>query len=339
MGYRAIAGLWACLLLIPPAAGDEVILRNDDRLTGEVKRLTDGRLTIGTDMAGDVTIDVANIRTFQTDQPVEIHLRDGTMIHRRIMADDEGRIGIEEDDLLAAQTFRLQDIRTINPPPVRWTGDASLGLAVARGNADTEQAHLRLEMVRRSEIDRITLGGSYRYGRQRDPDNGDRTTTQNNWSLNGKYDYFFTERLYGYVNMRAERDRIARLDLRLAPGVGVGYQWIETPRTTFSTEGGLTWIYESFLDDTPTRRTVAARLAYDLGHRLSDRARIFHSTEYFPSLERIDDYLIKSQVGIRSTLTTRMFTEFRIVLDYDSTPAAGAERLDVQYLASVGWSF
>ena len=38
---------------------------------------------------------------------------------------------------------------------------------------------------------------------------------------------------------RSARDRIAHLDLRVTPGVGAGYQWIERPDFNFSTEAGL----------------------------------------------------------------------------------------------------
>ena len=75
----------------------------------------------------------------------------------------------------------------------------------------------------------MTAGARYLFGRQRDPDTGDKTVTSDTWHVKGKYDYFFSPRFYGYLNGKVEQDNIANLDLRLTPGGGVGYQFAERP--------------------------------------------------------------------------------------------------------------
>ena len=48
-------------------------------------------------------------------------------------------------------------------------------------------------MPRRTLKDRLSGSAGYIFSRQRSPDTGDDDTTADNWSLAGKYDYFFSE--------------------------------------------------------------------------------------------------------------------------------------------------
>src|SRR4029453_15933830 len=137
------------------------------------------------------------------------------------------------------------------------------------------------------------------FGRQRDPDTGDKSTSVDNFYLTGKYDYFFTEKVYGFTALRYEHDRIAALDKRIIPGVGVGYQWFDTPDFKFDTEVGLAFVHEEF-EDGDTNDALSARLAYHLKKNLWDeKVQLFHNFEFYPSLQRIDDILIITDAGIR----------------------------------------
>lgn len=66
------------LLLAPagPVAGDEVQFLNGDRLTGKIVTATGGKLTIKTEAAGDVVVDLTKVKTFSTDQPVQVGVKE-----------------------------------------------------------------------------------------------------------------------------------------------------------------------------------------------------------------------------------------------------------------------
>jgi putative salt-induced outer membrane protein YdiY len=195
-----------------------------------------------------------------------------------------------------------------------------------------------VDLTRRTEIDRWTLGAGYNFGRQRDPGTGDKTTTTDNYFGAAKYDYFFTPKFYAFGTFRYEHDRIAELDYRLTPGAGIGYQWVETPTFKFDTEAGLAYVVEKYTDGTDNN-FLAARLAYHLKKEINATAAFFHNFEYYPSLERMDDYLIITDAGIRFTLTGQMFAEYKAEFRYDATPAEGASRSDLRHLVGLGWKF
>ncbi len=329
------------LALSPPLYADEVFFKNGDRLSGKVTRLEGGKLTIQSDVAGELAIDMKNVRTFSTDEPIEIHFRDGTVVKQKVFASEGAIFTIGRGEVLVPQRFAVSDVVAINPPKARWKGDITAGFTVTRGNSETETANVSINLLRRAERDRITANAAYFYGRQEDPDTGDKTTTQDEWLVALKYDYFIAKQFYSYANTRVERDEVADLDLRLIAGLGVGYQWIETADFNLSTEGGLAWLYEDFSDGEETDDQIAGRFAYHIDKSfLNQRIKLFHDFEILPSLENFpDDFFLTTQAGVRVPFTKVLFGEVKVILDHDATPASGAEKTDTKYITGVGLSF
>ena len=317
-----------------PASADEIRLKNGDRLTGKIAEASGGKLKITTAAEGDITVDLKEVQTFSTDEPVEVRLKDGTIIREAVRpSDTAGAIGVG-----AGADQPLSEVKSIKTKRDQWTGALVVGGLLTRGNSDTESLNVSVEASRRTDTDRISANAGYIYSRQKDPDTGNKSTAADNWFVGGKYDYFFTEKFYGYGAMRVDHDRIAGLDLRLTPSLGVGYQWVETPGFNFATEGGLAYVHEEYSaggsDD-----HMAARLAYHVDKKFNEKVALMHNLEYLPSLERGSDFNVNADAGVRATLTKAMFAEFKFEWRYDATPAPGAEKNDLRYTLGVGWTF
>src|SRR5437016_5972143 len=82
---RIVAGL-ALLNSIAPASADEVIFKNGDRLTGTIKSVSGGKLTIDSKVAGTVSVDLKDVQTFSTDASVQLKLNDKTMLRDKVAA-------------------------------------------------------------------------------------------------------------------------------------------------------------------------------------------------------------------------------------------------------------
>src|SRR5215216_5596375 len=74
---------------------DEVLFNNGDRLTGKVVSVDDGKMTIDTKLAGEVKVDMKDVKTFTTDAPVEIRMKDGERITARAAAGEAGRVKVD----------------------------------------------------------------------------------------------------------------------------------------------------------------------------------------------------------------------------------------------------
>ncbi len=326
-------------LTITAASGDEVLFKSGDRLTGTVKTVEGGKMTFDSKVAGSLSLNMADIKTFSTDEPIEIALTDGTVVQQKVTAANEGQIAIQPGGAAQPQTLDLANVVKVNPEKPRWKGVVTAGATLVRGNTESATATIGAEAARRTDNDRITLGAGYFFAKQRDNTTRDDSTIADNWFAKGQYDRFLTEKFYAYGNIRYEKDRIANLDMRLSPGIGFGYQWVERADLNFSTEGGASWIFEKYTEPSETRTYMAGRLAYHLDKSFNTFVKGFHNLEYIPSFEHVDTFLLNTDVGLRAALTARLALEAKAQMAYNSQPSEGRDKKDVRYILGVGWTF
>ncbi|MFN4241898.1 MAG: YdiY family protein [Tepidisphaerales bacterium] len=334
-------GVLAVLAAVSAAWGGEVVFKNGDRLTGEVTRLEGGKLKIKSAVAGEVTVDLKDVASFSTDEPIEIKLADGSVVKQQVQrSETPGTIQTAPSAAgVAASTLSLDQVVAINEPKVetRWTGNIRAGALLSRGNTDSDAFNLAGDAQRRTADDRLSLSGQYLYARSR-KSGGEKETTTDNWFAQVKYDYFVSKKLYFYAVARFERDNIADLNLRALPGVGIGYQWLEGPKQNFRTEAGVGLTYEDYRGE-ESETYPNARLAYAYDRVLVDNVRFIHNLEYLPSLEDFGEYIINTDAGIRVNLSARFFTDFKVELKYNARPEADVSRSDLRYILAVGWQF
>jgi putative salt-induced outer membrane protein YdiY len=342
MDYRRLVLLLCLAGLCGGVSADEIVLKNGDRITGKVKQLVDGKLILESELAGTLTIDASNVQTFGSDAPIEVHLNDGTVLQERVLKSKSGQFSVAGEKTLKAQEFDVASIASINPPAkpeVKWSGDISLGVTSTHGNTRTESMSGSANLRKRTKKDRTQLSADYAKGQQEDPDTGEKVTTEDWWRARAKYDYFFTKKLYGYLDGRYEKDSIAALDRRVIVGSGAGYQWIESDEMNFSTEAGLASLYEKFDNQTESNSEISAQLGYHFDKKLAGKVKFMHDLTYYPSLGQFSDYFLTSTAEVRANFTRSMFTNFKVILDYDSTPAIGKGSTDTKYILGVGVSF
>jgi putative salt-induced outer membrane protein YdiY len=328
-----------CLTMAGAAMADEILFVNGDRLTGKILEAAGGKLTIKTETAGTVVVDLSRVKTLSTDEPIAIRVGDKTVITSKASVGPDGTIQAVPLPGSAPQAIALKDVTAINPRAVKWTGSVSGNALVTTGNAETTSVGIAASAVRRAEQDRITLGAGYLYGRQRDRDTDESETTVDNIFGFAKYDYFLSKKVYVFGSARAERDRIADLDLRFTPSVGLGYQWFESPTFNLSTEAGLAWVYEDYRH-ADSESHFGARLAYHVDYKPHDAILLFHNLEWIPSFEDpVGDYNLNTDAGVRATIIGGLFSEAKVEVRQDTTPAPGNEETDVRYLLSLGWTF
>lgn len=331
-----LAALLGLILLTTRAQADEVLFKNGDRLNGTIESYDGSKLTISSTVAGKVTVELKDVRTFSTTHAIDVTLADGTTVRAPVAGGPDGQVSI----VPAAgppRAVALADISKVNMP-VKWTGNIVVGGLIARGNTNTDSFNATAHAERRTVQDRIILDGGYLFGREHTAGIPGKHETADDLFGSGEYDYFLTKKLYALANVRAEHDTIAGLSLRLTPNVGLGYQWIETPKLNFNTEAGAGWIYRKYSHDGEDS-SATARLAYHLAVKFNDRVSGLHNFEYLPGLDRLDDYFIHTDAGIRASVTEKMFTEFKVDYRYDSKPAPGKGASDIRYILGVGWSF
>ena len=342
MHRKILVIAFALVFCVQSVHADEITFTNGDRLTGKITHLVEGKMLFKSDAIGDVTIDISKIKTFSTDDPIAVHLKDENVLLQKIVSAEPGKFGIEGAGSIKAQNFELTSISSINPPPKpdpKWTGNLSAGLTSTHGNTKSESMSGSFNMSKRAHNDRTQVSADYAKTKQENKTTGTEDTTEDWWRSKAKYDYFFSKKFFGYVDGRYEKDAIAELDRRMIIGGGAGYQWIETEDLSFSTEFGLASLYEKFDNQTDSNSEVSFQAGYNFGKTLMKNVKFIHDLTYYPSTEQVSDYFLTSTAEIRAHFTSTMFTTFKVIFDYDATPAIGSHKTDTKYLFGVGYNF
>jgi putative salt-induced outer membrane protein YdiY len=330
------------MLLVQSGYADEIVLKNGDRLTGKIVHLVDGKLLFKSDAAGEVTVELSNIQTFSSAEPVAVNLKDNTGFTQKVLSAEAGRFAVAGSEDLKAQQFAVADIVSINPPPEpipKWTGDVSVNVTSTHGNTKTEMIGANANATKRTEKDRMTVSADYAKGEQEDPDTGDKITIEDWWRAKGKYDYFFSKKKYGYLDGRYEKDAVAELDRRTIIGLGSGYQWIEADDMNFSTEFGLASLYEKYDNQTDSNSEISLQLGYNYDKKLRKNIKLVHDLTYYPAIDKFSDYYLTTTAGVRADFTETFFVTAKAILNYDATPAIGAHKTDVKYFLGLGYRF
>src|SRR5262245_56082732 len=110
--FVLFAGL-AASAVAPPAARaantDLVILQNGDRISGEVKGLSRGKLDYSTDDAGRLSIEWDKVARLTSIHLFEVELYHGATYFGRIVESNRGRFLVVEDGG-TSDTLRIEDV-------------------------------------------------------------------------------------------------------------------------------------------------------------------------------------------------------------------------------------
>lgn len=318
------------------AFADTVVLSNGDTLNGTIGLINDKEMKFNSPAFGDITIPLEKITKYEITAPARVQPRGEDAVTGKVTG-DASTVTVDE------KKYDFTQLKYVNPPAQEWSGSLIANFSLARGNTNkfVIGAEANASLLRDDAInhDRTTFGGAYNFGESGGgAGGGEKVTDTDNWKAFGQYDRYWTDQWYGYGGMKLEHDRIAALYYRIAPGVGVGYQWFDTSTVKFRTEAGVTYIHEEF-DPDGTNDSVALRLAYSYTNKLSDTVTLFHNLEYLPAFDDPADYILNTDIGLKATLTDNFFAQCKILYKRDSTPAPGALENDLLYTIGVGWDF
>ena len=343
LAHQCFAAL-ACIAFAHATLSDEVVMKNGDRLTGEVITTKDGQLVLRTSYAGDIHIALSEIRRISTDTPVTLVLEDGSKMTSRLSAVDDTEPTFERPIDPSLRAIPIGQIAAINPPEVpkvKVTGQINAGLKRERGNTDEEDYQVDAEVVFRW-IDRrlrIRADGALEYT--------DDDKTRQEGQLGLKHDHFFDNgeflfhrRWYLWSGALFEHDKFADLDLRTSVGIGPGYQVIETERTQLSVEGGAAYVWENF-DEDDDNDYASAVWALDFKHQVfADwKLQAFHNHDIRWSVEDGDEYVFRSQTGLRVPVFDGLQATLQFNFDRNNAPAQNTRKNDYETLVTGGYTW
>jgi putative salt-induced outer membrane protein YdiY len=327
---RTVPFFVLALLAAGVAHADEVRLKNGDRITGVATSLAGGTLTFKAP-AGELKIPWADVASLAIEQPMLVTVGTAPPASATFAAaDTSGRV-----TLVPGGPVALADIVALSRPQPPWmiTGGAGAGIVETAGNTQVNNLRISGDLVAKGAADRYTVGVIVTHANDRGVE------TARNWSATGKYDRFLTSRVFANANANFTNDRFRDIDLRTALGGGIGYQVLQTARTTLAADGGLAWVNENFKtipDDSYTAAHESAGLQVQL---LPNRAQFFHLHDGYFGVTGDNKMFIRTQNGVRIGLAAGFVTTIEEDVDYDRRPSPGRRQTDRTFSLTLGYRF
>lgn len=219
-------------------------------------------------------------------------------------------------------------------PPAVWSGRFELGANGASGNSDTTSIYAALGVKREAPLSTFTDDLSYRLATD------DGATTTNRFFNRARYERRLAEdgRWSWFAQTSQEVDEFKDYDLRLSGSGGVGYDAIQTERTTLSLYAGAGAAREFGGTDDNLNPFALVGAAYS--HRLNGRVSLSAGGEFEPRLDDAGEFRLRGKAALDVDLNESGSLKLSLGVEdeFDSDPGA-AQKNDVYYYASIVYAF
>ena len=324
------------------ANGDVVVMKNGDRMTGEIKNLQRGQLSFQADyMAESVALDWARLERLESKSTFMISLVDGkilTNIIRLLPANSSETANFVIGSTKSALRVPQLDVITILPQAAgffnRLDGSIDFGFSFTSGNDQYATELVATSTYRTGDhsftasIDSSFSGQTEGTSNRRNQFTFDyRKQLSNRWYVGGLVDF-----------LRSDQQS---LNLRTSVGGLVGRNLIQTDHTRFSLFGGAVGTRENYstVVGKPETTNGDGLAGVDLATYRFSRTDIRSRLSVFPSFTTPGRIRMQASTDLRYKIVKDLWLGFHVYENYDSKPPVRADKNDLGISTSLGWKF
>jgi len=215
-----------------------------------------------------------------------------------------------------------------------WSGDFGAGLSLTRGNSDTKNINLALNLAQRiSARNQAKYDAFYLRADNAGELTVDRTT------FGARDEYAVSPLTYAFADAHFLRDKFKEIDYLVTPSVGAGHHLIKNATLDVAAEGGLGFVVEK--DAGLSRETSGAVNAKQLlTWKFSPTATLGETAAGLWKTRDFGDALYHLEASLASNLTAKSQLKLSALDDYKTRPPrAGIKKNDVSLIAAIVMKF
>ena len=327
---------------------DQIVLKNGDRISGNIVKSDGKTLLIKTEFAGDVTVQWPAIEQINSSAPLHVSLTDGkTVVGAVSTTDDSLAVATPSQGTVTEPRAEVTNLRSdaewttyqksLHPSLTQgWAGGANVGFALTRGNSQTKNLALAFTADRKTMHDEIALYTNSVYATN-DAPGAVPSTTANAIQGGIRYDRDLTQRLFAYVGADFQTDDLQALNLRSVLGGGLGYHAIKSDRTSLDFLGGLAYTRENYT--TFNRNFAALSLGEEFAHKVGMSTSITQKFYMFPDLNDTSQYRGTFNFGTVTKFSKWLGWQNAFGDIYVTNPPAGKKQNDIIFTTGLNVTF
>lgn len=330
-------------------------MKNGDRVTGSIIKKDAKTLTIKTDLFGTVTLPWDQVDTIKADQVLNVVLPEGKTVKAKLDT-QEGKVAVATTDpnvpatsvepaaIVALRNDAEQKSyeRLLAPRLIDlWAGNATIGWAGTKGNAETQTFTVGMTATRVTNTDKMTVY----FNAIRANAEVNRIAARTAQAIRGGWGYNrnLSKRVFINTFNDYEYDRFQNLDLRFVLGGGLGYAAWQSERGRLDVVGGAAYNREKFDPIRPqqpfVRNSAEAYWGNDFRYRLNARTNLTQSFRMFNNLSNTGNYRVNFDTGATTQVFKWLTWNIAISNRFLSNPVPGRQQNDFLYTTGFGISF
>ena len=315
---KILIAIFAIFLLADTAGADVIVLKNGDRITGEIKRIWDNEITIEPEYSDEFDVDLPVVAYIESDRDFEIDLQDGTSVVANFGGPAADGDQIIEDEMASlevplAQIFELDEPESFYD----WETHVDFSSNMSRGNTDTLNTQLRGDIMFKHGDHRHHGDVTLSYEEANGVTNRDRDLFVYD------YNYLFNDPWFFTTQLSFERDPIIQLDSRVIVSAGIGNDLIVTPRTELRVKFG----YGYQTEEIDTGTTDSSVAIWNLRYRqdfFGDDFSFIHNHSITHNVSGRTNTAYKTSTGFMYEITDLLYANATLNYDYETEPVAPA---------------
>ncbi len=316
---------------------DVIILINGDHVTGEIKKLERGKLTVRTDSMGTVEIEWEKIEKVTSQYRYTVALRSGLRLVGSLAPGDKNQVldVVSIGDKVPVDYLRVVEIEPFEESFwERVKGSFSLGYSFAEANS-AEKWALDAQANYRT---RKYLATTHFSSLLQDQEGAERITRN---VLDLGYEWFLGSRWYAFGLSSFQQSSTQGLEFRGLFGGGAGRHLYQSTRSDLSVIGGLGVAREKYVDtDFITSSEAIAGLEYETFSYDTPKVEITGRFFVFPNLTTWGRVRLRVEGSVRVELIKDLFFGVNVYESFDSDPPVQTfSRNDFSIATSLGWTF
>jgi putative salt-induced outer membrane protein YdiY len=328
-----------CPLMAQAKAVDVIVMKNGDRITGEISRIWDEEVTIEPEYSDEFNVDVPAVAYIESEREFEIDLADGReLVVTFPGADAEGNQIIKTGS--GTEILPLSNMLELDEPEdyYDWESFVDLSGDLKKGNTDSRNTKLRadttLKLGDHRHIGEITLFRE----EATDITTLASVTTKDQTLVNYNYNWLFNDPWFFSALTTFERDPIIQLHSRVTASAGIGLDIWNTADRSLNVQLGVGVRDEEIGDESETSSVATWVLRYSQDF-FSDDLTLFHNQSIIPTISGRTNTSYRTSTGLRYEITDLLYANISLDYDYETEPVDEAKNEDLVLLFGLGLEF
>ena len=216
------------------------------------------------------------------------------------------------------------------PADIGWKGQGELGLAIAKGNTDSQTLVGKLEAAHEGAVWKNAFGAAFLYGKSDDMESAYR------YEVYGTTGRRLGERSYLFGSARHERDHFTAHEYQWTAAVGYGYEAIKNDATHLTFEIGPGYRWSKLQDLRVHQNEAIIRGLVDFGHQLTETTSVFNTLLVEAGR---DNTFAKNDLGLQVAMTDALALKAGVQVRHNTDVLPGTRKTDTLTTVNVVYGF